>query len=301
MKRKEHTAMIIDAIRYYIGEATRCVKKNKLTTVASVGTTVATLFILGVIIVLTMNINYMAQQFSRDCEIQVYIDNGIDEAGYDAIGEQIKNIQYVSSVEKYTKQQIFEEMKVKLKENADILEGLENDNPFRNSFKISLVDLTKTGEVAKKIAGIKGVVKTTDFQEAAGMVVKVVNTIKNVSLWIVIILCIVSAFIISNAVKVSVYSRRKEINIMKYIGATDWFIRWPFIIEGIIIGLYGAVITFGVMWGVYAIAYANTNLGTFEMLKFSQICGTLIGIFLLVGAVIGAVGSIMSVRKHLKV
>ena len=293
--------MRIDAIRYYVKEATKCVKKNRLTTIASVGTTVATLLILGVFIALTLNVNSFAKQFSRDCEIQVFISNDLDEAGYDNIGEQIKKIEFVEGVEKYTKEQIFEEMKVKLKDKASILEGLENDNPFRNSFKVSLTDLTQTAVVAKKITNISGVENTTDFQEAAGTIVKVVNTIKNASLWLIIILCIVSAFIVSNAVKVSVYSRRKEINIMKYIGATDWFIRWPFIIEGIIIGIYGAVITFVAEWLIYWRVYASVNLGNFEMLRFSDIAGTLVLVFVLVGAGIGAVGSIISIRKHLKV
>ncbi len=293
--------MKIDSMRYYIKEASNCVKKNKLTTISSIGITVATLIILGIVIALTFNINSFAQQFSRDCEIQVFISNDLDEAGYDNIGQQIKKIPFVENVEKYTKQQIFEEMKVKLKENAGILEGLENDNPFRNSFKVSLTDLNQTGAVAKKITAIQGVENTTDFKEAAGTVVKVVNTIKTASIWLVIILCIVSAFIISNAVKISVHSRRKEINIMKYIGATDWFIRWPFIIEGIIIGIYGALITFVLIWLVYLRVYSSFNFGSFEMLKFSQIATPLILVFLIVGAVIGAIGSTMSIRKHLKV
>ncbi len=301
MKRKDRTAMRFDAIRYYIKEAIKCVKKNRLTTIASVGTTVATLLILGVVMALTLNINSFAQQFSRNCEIQVFISDSLDEAGYDKIGEQIKKIQYVEGVEKYTKKQIFEEMKVKLKEKAEILEGLEEDNPFRNSFKVTLTDLSKTSQVAEKITKIKGVENITDFQEAAGYVVKMVNTIRNVSFWLLVILCIVSAFIISNAVKVSVYSRRKEINIMKYIGATDWFIRWPFIIEGVIIGIYGALITFVIEWIVYARVYASFNFLNFEMIPFGSIAGTIIGIFLAVGAVIGAIGSIISIRKHLKV
>ncbi len=301
MKRKDRTDMRIDAIRYYVKEAVNCVKKNRLTTMASIGTTVAALLILGVIVALTFNINSIAQQFSRDCEIQVFISNDLDDAGYDSIGEQIKKIEFVEGVEKYTKVQILEEMKVKLKDNAEILEGFENDNPFRNSFKVSLTDLTQTGSVARKISAINGVENTTDFQEAAGTVVKVVNTIRNASIWLVIILCIVSAFIVSNAIRVSVHSRRKEINIMKYIGATDWFIRWPFIIEGIIIGLYGALITFVIVWIVYARVYASVEIGSYELLSFSQIALPLVLIFVFVGAFIGAVGSIFSIRKHLKV
>ncbi len=293
--------MKLNSFKYYLHQAFKNVKKNRLTSMASIGTTVATLFFLGVILVLTANINNMAQQFSRSCEIQVFLTSNISLEDYDKVGEKIATIEHVTSIEKYTKEQIFDEMHKKLGEKAVILEGLENDNPFRDSYKVSLDDLNFTKTVIDEVKKINGVENITDFQEAASIVVKIVNAIRNVSAWLVLILCLVAAFIVSNSIKVSVFSRRKEINIMKYIGATDWFVRWPFIIEGLIIGAISAVITFLVIWLIYIRLYSSITIQMFTLVPYGQLAVMLIVSFMLVGMVIGAVGSAMSIRKHLKV
>lgn len=293
--------MTRDALKYYVRQAFKSLKKNKLTTVASISTSVATLLILGAFIALSMNISYMAQQFSRSCQIQVFINEDSTDETYDKIGDSIKKISGVKKIEKYTKQQIFDEQVEKLGEDAKILEGLEDDNPFRDSYKVELSDISKTASVVKAIKKIKGVANVTDFQEAAGYITKFVKAVTNVSLWIVIILCVISSLIVSNAVKVSVFSRRKEINIMKYVGATDWFIRWPFVVEGIIMGIYSAAITFALMFIIYSQIYKNFSFQNFEMLKFSSISWVLLAAFAVVGMVIGSVGSAISIRKHLKV
>ena len=207
----------------------------------------------------------------------------------------------VEKTEKYTKEQIFEEMRTKLKEKADILAGLEHDNPFRNSYKITLSDLSQTKEVVKALEKIEEIVNITDFQESATIIVKVVDTIKMASLWLMAILLIISGFIVSNSVKISVFARRREINIMKYVGATDWFIRWPFVIEGVIIGIYAAIICFAIMWLAYLGVSSNTTIATFTLLPFSAVWKSLAISFIIVGVVIGSLGSIFSIRKHLKV
>lgn len=293
--------MKLQAFKYYLKQGFKGVSQNRLMSIASIGTSVATLFILGVFIALSTNANYFTEQISRDCEMQVFIHEDATEEEYQAIGEQIKNISGVLGVEPYTKEQIFEEMRTKLKDKESILDGLEQDNPFRDSFKVTLTDLNATQAVYDQVNAIEGVANITAFQEVAGILTNVTRTVKNVSFWVVIILCIIAAFIISNTIKLSVFARRKEINIMKYIGATDWFIRWPFVIEGILIGLYGAIISFVLIWIVYDRIYASIQIGYFELLPFSAIMWVIIGAFVAVGTVIGAVGSIISIRKHLKV
>ncbi len=293
--------MRINNLNYYIKQASKSFRQNKLMSIASVTTTFAALFILGIFILLTLNVNYWAEDFSRSCQIQVFLSDDVINEDYDAIGAEILKISSVEEIEKYTKTQIFEEMRVKLKEKANILDGLENDNPFRNSFKITLSDLNETKNVIKELEKIEGIENITDFQESATMIVNVVDTIKAASLWLVLLLLVISAFIVSNSVKISVYARRREINIMKYVGATDWFIRWPFVIEGVIIGIYGALICFAVMWIAYAGISANISMPMFSLLPFGEIWPSLAASFIIVGVVIGAIGSIFSVRKHLKV
>ena len=293
--------MKINNLNYYITQAFKSFRKNKLMSIASVTTTFASLFILGIFILLTLNVNHWAEDFSRSCQIQVFVDENLTDKEYDAVNSKILKIPAVEKTEKYTKEQIFEEMRVKLKDKAEILEGLEQDNPFRNSYKITLSDLNQTKEVIAQLEKIKEIANITDFQESASIIVKVVDTIKAASLWLMAILLIISAFIVSNAVKISVYARRREINIMKYVGATDWFIRWPFVIEGVIIGIYAALICFVVMWLAYMGISAKITSSTFTLLPFGAIWSTLAGAFVSVGVIIGALGSIFSIRKHLKV
>ena len=231
----------------------------------------------------------------------MFVDENLSEEEYDAVNSKILKIPAVDKTEKYTKEQIFEEMRVKLKEKANILEGLEHDNPFRNSYKITLSDLSQTKEVTKELEKIEGIANITDFQESATLIVRIVDTIKAASLWLMIILLIISAFIVSNSVKISVYARRREINIMKYVGATDWFIRWPFVIEGVIIGIYAAVLCFIIMWLAYLGISSNVSITTFTLLPFGAVWGSLALSFIAVGVVIGSLGSIFSIRKHLKV
>ena len=293
--------MRINNLNYYVTQAFKSFRQNKLMSIASVTTTFAALFILGVFILLTLNINSWAEDFSRSCQIQVFVDDALSEEEYDSVNSKILAIPAVDKTEKYTKEQIFEEMRTKLKEKANILDGLEHDNPFRNSYKITLSDLSQTKEVTKELEKIEEIVNITDFQDSATIIVKVVDTIKHASLWLMAILLIISAFIVSNAVKISVYARRREINIMKSVGATDWFIRWPFVIEGIIIGIYAAVICFIIMWLAYLGISANVSVLTFTLLPFGAVWGSLALSFVAVGVVIGSLGSIFSIRRHLKV
>jgi len=293
--------MRINNFNYYVTQAFKSFRQNKLMSVASVTTTFAALFILGIFILLTMNVNSWAEDFSRSCQIQVFVNEELTDEQYDAVNSKILAIPSVEKTEKYTKEQIFNEMHERLGDKADILDGLEHDNPFRNSYKITLSDLSQTKEVTKELEKIDEIANITDFQEAATLIVKIVDTIKGASLWLMALLLIISAFIVSNTVKISVYARRREINIMKYVGATDWFIRWPFVIEGVIIGIYAALICFVVMWLAYLGISSKVSIATFTLLPFGAVWGNLALSFVIVGVVIGSLGSIFSIRKHLKV
>lgn len=295
--------MSANRMRYFVGEGIKNVKKNNLMSVASATTAFATLFILGVFLILTMNVNSWATQIARDCQVQVFINENSTPEQYDEIGAQIQQIEGVLTVEKYTKEQIFEEMKQKLQSanGESILTGLENDNPYRDSFKVSLTNLTYTEAVSNRVKAIAGVERVTDFQETAGIIYSISNSIRNFSLWIIAVLCVVSAFIISNSIKVSVFSRRKEIHIMKYIGATNWFVRWPFLIEGVVIGIIGAIVAFFVVWLIYWRITLAVNVSFLTLVTFGEMVWILLGAFMAVGIFIGFAGSLISIRKHLKV
>ena len=293
--------MTRDAFKYYVKQASKSLKKNKVTTFYSISTTVATLLILGAFLCFILNISYMTEQFSRGCQIQVFIEETADAETYDKIGEKIKLIEGVERVEKYTKEQIFEENVEKLGEKASILEGLRDDNPFRDSFKIEIKDLELTETVVSALEQVEGVANITDFREAAGYINVFRKTVRNISIWVVVILCIIASFIVANAIKASVYNRRKEINIMKYVGATDWFIRWPFVVEGVIIGIYSALISLAAIFVIYFFIERNFNFQSFSLIPFVNLLPVVVGMFAFVGIGIGAIGSAISIRKHLKV
>jgi len=154
-----------------------------------------------------------------------------------------------------------------------------------------------------EILAVEGVEEVTDKQSTMESILQFSRNIRNISFWGMVLLCLVSVFIIANTIKLAVYARRKEIGVMKFVGATDWFIRWPFIFEGIIIGVIGALIAFAlVSWGYVALTgQANVGIDLFKFKTYKEIAWSMIGMFVSIGAVIGAVGSALSIRKHLDV
>ena len=301
MKKKAGMDMTFRSFKYYLKEGLSSINVNRLMTFASLGAVFVSLLIWGAFLIFSFNINSAVDKIARDCELQIFIDENVDFERYKQIGEEIKKIDNVLSVEMVTKDKILEDYRKKLKDEASALDGLEEDNPFRNSFKIKVTDLSLTQSVAEKLNKINGVAKITDFREAVDIIVRVSDTVEKVSVWIVLILWIISAFIISNTVKVAVFARRKEIGIMKYIGAKDWFIRWPFVIEGVIIGVMGAIISLIVILLGYWRVVATWSVSAVTLMPVHVVAPHLSWMFLVCGIVIGAFGSAISLRKYLKV
>ncbi|MBQ3226641.1 MAG: ABC transporter permease, partial [Clostridia bacterium] len=222
----------------------------------------------------------------------------------DAMGETLRSLTNVSEVTLNQKETRLEEWKVKFGEDAVLLDGYEENNPLRDWYKVRLLDLSLADETAKELEAVPGVAKLIRNQDTIDKLVNMTGYLGSISVWVMIFLTIASVFIISNTIKLTVYARRKEINIMKFVGATDWFIRWPFIIEGIIIGLFGAVVTYilvscGYQGILGMLSGLNISFVTFK--PFGDLAFSLAGTFLLMGVVLGGLGSLMSVRKHLKV
>ena len=189
-------------------------------------------------------------------------------------------------------------------ENGELLDRYQDDNPLRDMYLITLTDLSKSQETVDQMDDIAGIVKIQQNEDSINKLVSVANYIRNFSLWIIIALAIVSIFIISNTIKLTVYTRRKEINIMKFVGATDWFIRWPFIIEGIAIGIIGAGASIAVImagYGAIVNVVNSLNIMFLTVRPLNELTGVIVGSSLGLGAILGGVGSLISVRKHLNV
>lgn len=293
-------------LRYSISQAKKNVVRNGLMSVASLFTITCCLLILGLFTTLTLNVNYWTEQVKDQCEIQLYINVGTSEERVTQLGDEILANENVKEISLYTREEMYQYAM------NDIFEGKEGlmdtytdeDNPFSDSYKITLRDITKTKETAEQLAQLADVEHVENKQDVTNIVISVSNAVRHLSIIIMVILLIISVVIISNTVRLTVFNRRKEINIMKYIGATDRFIRTPFVIEGIMIGFFGALISFGLIsWGYIAISnvIVHSNYDVFDLVKYSAIAPILGGLFVFFGCFIGILGSTLSMRKYLNV
>lgn len=303
-RQEVDTAMKIRGFRYAITEAFKNIFSNGWMTVASIFTVTASLLVLGVFLVLSINLTSIAGDLEGSYEIIAVMDEKTTEDGIKAIGKEMKSVENVKDISLDRNGDRLEKLKEKFGENASLLDRYKDDNPLRNWYMVTLDDLTRTNETVGKLEKIDGIEKVIQNEDAISKLVKMTNYIKTFSVWIIIALAAVSIFIISNTIKLTVYTRRKEINIMKFVGATDWFIRWPFIIEGIIIGIIGSCISVALVLTAYNFLEGivqNLNIMFLALRPLNEILSTILVSSFGLGAILGSVGSFISVRKHLNV
>lgn len=295
----------MNSFRYYISQAFKSFFRNGLTSMTSVFIVMCCLFIFGLFSVLTLNINHITNQIEQRCEIQVFMDKSTTDEQLEDAQKQILKISNIRNAELFSKEDTLEYMREIFADNAAALDGYEGENnPYRDSFKITLKDLSLAEQTVSDISKIENVADISNNREVLSAILTTSNALRSASLAIMLILCFISIFIIANTIKIAVFSRRKEIAVMKFVGATNWFIRWPFVFEGIITGIVGALFAFALIsWG-YIVLYAKTatvNFDVFSLLPYSAIWSVLLICFISIGTLIGAIGSGFSIRKHLKV
>ncbi len=288
------------AFRYYISQAAYGMTKNKLMVFISISTLVFCLLLLGLAISFGLNLNYISDQLEAQFEVQAYVDLSFTEDEARALESEIKRISGIKSFVFSTKEQELEIVR-DMFDDEKAFEGLEEDNPLHYAYKFSLTNINMASSVEaslKKIRGIDSVSNRTDILNGITTFTSIAG---HVSLIGMLIFAVIAVFIISNTIKLAVMSRKREIEIMRSVGATNGFIRSPFIIEGIIVGLIGGLIAFiPVYFGYGAVLTWWSGLyGIFRLLPLESISMTVIIVFLLAGSIIGAIGSINSVRKYL--
>ena len=240
-------------------------------------------------------------------EIQVFIKNDATDDEITKIGDQIKEISGVNKVTYVSKDEALETMKEKVGEKSYLLKGYEENNFLPASYKITLTDLKLAGEVESKINDIENIKKITSSNETISKLISIARGIRIVTAAVLIGLVIGSIFIIANTIKLTVYARRREISIMKYVGATNSFIRWPFSVEGIVIGIISAAISILIVGGIYKIIATKLletaiakSLGI-TLVGFSEMFIMIILVYLCIGIGIGIIGSTLSMKKYLEV
>ena len=293
---------------YLIGEGFRNFFKNKKSTAASIIIMCATMFIFGIFFLIGENVNYIIGQVQSEQAMQVFINPDATPEQQDELEQKIKSIQYVNTVDYVSQEQALNEMKEWLGDSASVLDSYSGDqNPFKASFVVTLTDLTKNEEVQRQINTFENVASIEAGNKTVNTLVNIANGIRTATGVILVLLILISIFIIANTIKLTVHARRKEISIMKYVGATNGFIRWPFMVEGIIIGIISALISIVILGFVYnfvADTIINSSMATtlqLNLLTFSNMLSMLLVVYIVMGTGIGAIGSAISMKKYLEV
>ncbi len=305
--------MRYNILTYHIGEGIRNLFKNKKSTVASLCIMMATMLMFGIFFIIGENINHIMKTIEEEQGMQVFIIEEADSKEVQEVRDMISSIDGVASATIYTKQDALDEMKVKLKDKQEVLAGYDGDNNiFPDSVIVKLTDLEKSAEVQEKIYQIQingknyiDEIRSSD--KTINALINIANGIKIVTGVLLVLLIAISVFIISNTIKLTVHARRKEISIMKYVGATNSFIRWPFIVEGIIIGIISALLTILIIYGGYTFIISKI-LGVFNsiqvnvsLLTFKDMYQMILIVYMALGIGIGVLGSSISMRKYLEV
>ena len=296
--------------RYCLNQGLVNIKRNKLFSLASIGTIAACVFLIGVIFTIIINVNYMEKKLEQKVSVTIFFDNGLDQAGIDAIGEQLKADSMVDEYTYTSAEEAWEAFKGDyFAEDPDLASGYAKDNPLANSasYTVYLKDIKDQDAFVKKMQTVKGVRKVKYSDQAKKTLTNMGRFLGYASVALIIILLGVGIFLISNTVMIGISVRRHEIKIMKLIGATNRFVRSPFVIEGVIIGLVGSAIPLVVIRIIYN-RLIEFIIGKFGVLARSipfasvnQIFTILLPLGLGIGAGIGLIGSALSIRKHLKV
>lgn len=293
-------------IGYLLGEGFRNVFHNKKSSGASLAIMCATMLIFGIFFMIIENINSAVKTIELQQGMQVFIQKDATDEQISQIGEQIKAINGVNTIKFISKEDALNYNREKLG-NPALFVGYDEENPFKASYLVTLTDLKLSSEVQENIYKLDNIASITSQDNTINNLVKIANGIKIVSIVVLSLLVIISIFIIANTIKLTVHARRKEISIMKYVGATDSFIRWPFIIEGIIIGIIAAIISLAVLGLAYNLIISKLGNSAvlakigMSLLNFADISTLLVIVYLVLGIGIGALGSTISMRKYLKV
>lgn len=298
--------MRYSAFRYLIGEGFANVFKNKKQAFISIGTMCLTMLIFGVFFVIGENVNHFVKEIQAEQGIQVFMKLDSTDEQIKKLEQELHEIDGINTVKFVSQAQALQQAKENYGKRSYLLDGI-NESIFKVSYIVTFTELEKANSVENQISKLDNVVEIRSRNETMTSLVKFAKGVKIVTFAISVCLIIFAIFIITNTIKLTVHARRKEISIMKYVGATNGFIRWPFAVEGMIIGIIAGVISTGLLAGVYTVVGNNTAFQQFieklklTLLPFSSMLELIILVFLVLGMGIGVLGSTISMRKYLKV
>lgn len=298
-----------NVVSYLIGEGFKNVLKNKKSTMSALTIMCLCMLVFGIFFLIGENINHMMKTLQEEQGMQVFFNIGTSQERIDEIGNAIKNLNGVNTIKFVSSSEGLNEIKESYKENANALDGI-SEEIIPESYVVTLSDLGLYKQVNNDIEKIVG--SDLDSIESSNQTISILMSVaKGIRIFtfaLLVVLVIISLVIISNTIKLTVHARRKEISIMKYVGATNSFIRWPFIVEGITIGIVASLIAILIVGIGYNLIIQNVFLGTetvktlnLTFVSFSDMFNLMILVYLGLGIGIGVIGSIISMRKYLEV
>lgn len=289
------------SLKYLTKEGFRSVWVNKLMSLASIAVLMACLVIIGLGAMIFFNINALLDSVENQNVIIAFAQNDATDEDVSIIGNKIKALDNVEDCIFVPKDDALLEQRESMGADAALLDGLE-ENPLPDAYKVVVKDLNKFGDTVSQLKAIDGVQRVRESSDVAAKLVNIRKAVTIISVGIVALLFIVSLFIISNTIRITMFSRKLEISIMKAVGATNWFIRWPFMIEGVNLGVISCLVSFVVLIGIYSgVQYICSGLiDQFKLVNFWDYAWYILGIFAAIGIFTGSVGSLISMSKYLK-
>lgn len=295
--------MRISSVKYLLKEGVKNVWINRMMAFASIGVLVACLLMTGAATLFSMNLNMAMQTLQNDNSVTVYMANDLPTLKSVQVGEEIKKLDNVEDCEFVPKGEALEALMKSMGDDGSVFSSLlGDDNPLNDVFKVKMKDLSQYQETAKKISSLEGVYKVRDYSDVAAKLTSLDRLVTTAGFWIVLILSLVSVFILSNTIRITMFSRRLEISVMKSVGATNSFVRVPFVVEGILIGLFSGLLASGLLALIYdkTLKTITGIVPFFQPLPLGNVMGQIVLLFIAAGALFGALGGGISIGKYLK-
>lgn len=295
--------MKLSTSEYFIKEVYTSFKRNIWMTLASIFTVVLSLFILGFFSIVILNLNKMADTLESQVQISVYLKDDLSQEEIDETKETLSKIEGLQDIKFTTREEAMENFKERLGDQQFLLYALDDTNPLPDSFSLTVTSPQQVKTIADTVVALDSVESASYSQDIINHLFNLTHLIRLIGVALIILLTGAAIFIISNTIRLTVFARRKEIAIMKYVGATDWFIRWPFLLEGICLGFIGG----GLATIFLYIVYNQVTQEIYEAMAFFPLIPqhpfiNYISLAILVaGIIIGALGSTISLKRFLKV
>ncbi|MGI6578213.1 MAG: permease-like cell division protein FtsX [Eubacteriales bacterium] len=288
---------------YFLREGVKSIFLHGFMSFAAVSVILACLIIIGSFMLLTMNVSMIISEAETSTEMVAFVDDTLSLSEARSIGSKINRIENVSKSTFVSSEKAFEEYAQELGEDSYLLEGFEGESILRHRYRVYIEDVSLTSETAERIRKIPGIAKVNASLEISQSIMNMKNVVSAVTYILAAILVGVSIFIISNTVKLTTFDRREEIAIMKMVGATNAFIRWPFVFEGFILGTLGGALAFVGQWAIYnyAVQKISESLSIINLINFQTIAIPMFILFLISGFLVGIGGSVLTIRKFMRV